>query len=452
MPLIPGPWSRPDPNRILKDLKSSLDRGDTSATRAELFEKALIEAEKSDRVADDFLEAIRDDVDDPDILVPALLRVLNAHGSDAGILTSLARFSERTRNIDYLNDPPERVFLPQLIHAMTNLNLQNLGQEDIEAFLEELATAARMAGRAFDSIAEQTFQGLMAQRSDYPPHLYSYGLFLKTRGRFEEGAKIYERAFEIDPDVGEAYLWNLGICATGARNGELAQRAWQALNIDTEIGSFDLPEMKIADVKVRVAEHPLTQRTGAADDPGLEETIWIERLGPCHGIVRSVMYQDLPTDYGDLVLIDGAPITYHTVDDDEVPVFPHLATLEHRGFQKYDFAATQTEAGQLVGLCGELPRDAVLYVHTEQVRTLCKYCWENDRQDHIEHEDLEQNSVRGRIAAPNVLAPEELLAALDHRLSGLTGARIFAPDLCLAAGDLDRSAFEARKFELLVNQ
>ena len=74
----------------------------------------------------------------------------------------------------------------------------------------------------------------------------------------------------------------------------------------------------------------------------LEETIWIERPSPCHGIVRSVLFQAEPgVDFGDMVLFDGAPITYHRYGDKQVPVFPHLATLHSWNHRFYDFAATQ---------------------------------------------------------------------------------------------------------------
>ena len=81
------------------------------------------------------------------------------------------------------------------------------------------------------------------------------------------------------------------------------------------MGRFGLPEGLYPQCKVKLAERPLAERTADVDNPGSEETIWIERLSPCHGIIRSVLYYDLGVDYGDIILIDGAPITYHTYGD-----------------------------------------------------------------------------------------------------------------------------------------
>jgi hypothetical protein len=85
-----------------------------------------------------------------------------------------------------------------------------------------------------------------------------------------------------------------------------------------EMGRFGLPEGSYGQVKVRLAEHPLAERKAGENDPGLEETIWIERLSPCHGIVRSALFQDLGVDYGDVVLFDGAPVTHHKYGEDHV--------------------------------------------------------------------------------------------------------------------------------------
>src|SRR5262249_53002825 len=155
-----------------------------------------------------------------------------------------------------------------------------------------------------------------------------------------EGMIANQRAAALVAEPSEAVQWNLGICATGAREGAVALDVWKRLEQKIEMGRFGLPEGSYATCKVRLAERPLAERDAESDDPGLEETIWIERLSPCHGIVRSVLYQRLGVDFGDVVLIDGAPITHHKYGDRDIPVFPHLATLVRSNYQFFDFAGT----------------------------------------------------------------------------------------------------------------
>src|SRR5581483_5227731 len=154
-----------------------------------------------------------------------------------------------------------------------------------------------------------------------------------------------------------------------------------------------LPDGSYPRCKVRLAERPLAERNAESDDPGLEETIWIERLSPCHGIFRSVLYQNLGVDFGDVILIDGAPITYHRYDETEVPVFPHLATLVRNQYQFFDFAGTQEEAKQIAGASVDLERDAIVYAHSESFRTLCMSCWRDPGVDHSHGETVEKHMV-----------------------------------------------------------
>ena len=160
-----------------------------------------------------------------------------------------------------------------------------------------------------------------------------------------------------------------------------------------ELGRFDLPEGGYPSCKVRLAERPLSQRDADNDNPGLEETIWIERLSPCHGIIRSVLFYDLGVNYGDVILFDGAPITYHKYGDKQIAVFPHLATIQKNNYQFFDFAGTQSAQGELGELSSDLGKDAVVYSHTENYTNLCSTCWRDEDIDHA-HKETEEKHER----------------------------------------------------------
>ena len=317
--------------------------------------------------------------------------------------------------------------------------------------MDGLSTTARMLARRHDDIAENSFQRRVELDPDYSGNHYSLGLFYKTRGRFQQGMLANQRAVELEDEPQESYEWNLGICATGARQGSVALEVWKRMNQKIEMGRFDLPEGRYPQCKVRLAQRPLAERDADHDDPGLEETIWIQRLSPCHGIVRSVLYQDLGVDYGDVVLIDGAPITEHTYGESLVPVFPHLATLIQSGYQYFDFAGTQDEAGRLADCSVDLDLDAIVYSHTESFQILCASCWRNPNVDHEKHEEMERHVVSGRIAAPPQISASGLLSQLDRALDSRQPCKIYSPSLCEAAGQTDRARIEKRRFDMLTS-
>jgi len=379
-----------------------------------------------------------------------LERIHEAHRTNELLLGLLGDALDAARDLDMLNaPPPESELFATVVDKLGALTAKARGADHEHILLTGLATAARMMARQRDQLAESAHRRLLELEPDVGYRHYNYGLLLKTRGRFREGMAANQRAASLAKEPSNATEWNLGICATGAREGTAALEVWKRMEQKIEMGRFGLPEGSYPSCKVRLAERPLADRTADSDDPGLEETIWIERLSPCHGIIRSVLYQRLGVDYGDVVLIDGAPITYHKYGDREVPVFPHLATLVHSNYQFFDFAGTQDGEGRINGASEDLDRDSVIYSHTENFSVLCAGCWRDQDIDHEHGETEEKHVVRGRIAAPPDVAPSELLRQIDAAMAKRSPCRIYSPDLCAAAGLTERVAFERRRFDML---
>lgn len=273
-----------------------------------------------------------------------------AHGDDDAMLGGLGSALEAAHDLRFLNGAPlsDDVFrgVAERLRSRVPLVRGSAGEVPM---LVGLATAGRLLGRAWDSDTESAYRRLLELRPTRWQDHDNFGLFLKVRGRFAEGLATNRRAAELGGDD-ESVRWNLGICATGARDGATALRVWKELGQKIEMGRFGLPEGGYAAVKVRLAEHPLAEREAGQSDPGLEETIWIERLSPCHGVVRSALFQNLGIDYGDVVLFDGAPVTHHKYGEQQVPVFPQLVTLERPGYRTFPFVGTQPSEGALAAL------------------------------------------------------------------------------------------------------
>ena len=381
-----------------------------------------------------------------------LLEIADAYDDHAAILSGLGLCLEAVRDIDNLNAAaPVHPIFQTTLEKLDRLARRYEGKAEQEEILRGLATAARMMARQRDKVAEDSLRKLTEINSHKSAHHYNLGLFYKTRGRFAEGVRANRAATNLSQEVIDSYEWNLGICATGAGDAEIALDVWKRMGQKIELGRFGLPEGGYSGCKVRLCERPLAERTADRDDPGDEETVWIERLSPCHGIVRSVLYRKLGVDYGDVILIDGAPITHHMYGDQQIPVFPHLATLLRRNYRFFDFAGTQQTARQLADMSEELEGDSVIYSHSESFKIMCENCWRNPDVDHADHRTIERHVVIGQIAASPDIAPERLLDLIDQGIARRKDCQIYAPDLCAAAGQLARERIDRRRFALLLD-
>ena len=376
--------------------------------------------------------------------------IIAAHRDSLKILGKLGEATQGVRDIDQLNlAAPEEPIFEALVERLAGLaGSGGLSGEDETTVLSGLATATRMMARQHDGLARKTYQRLVELDPNNSTSHYNYGLFLKTRGLFAEGMAENSVARSMVASPVESYEWNYGICATGANEGELALEVWKQMGNKLEMGRFGLPDGGYPECKVRLAERPLAERGKDNDDPGLEETVWIERLSPCHGVIRSVLYQELGVNFGDAVLIDGAPITYHSYGEREIPVFPQLATLRRNNYQIYEFAGMQDAPGSIEDSSEELSMDAVIYSHTENVQIVCSSCWRDGTMDH-QHDRVEKSIVTGKIAAPPEMTPKQLLAELDRALEKKPACRVYSPALCTTAGEESRALVEARRLEMI---
>lgn len=412
----------------------------------------LIEAQASSNAARALIGVVRNGPLTVEKSLELLTIIFTEHQNNDDMVILLASTMEAGRNIDYLNDPPPtHALFPKIIERLSDLNSAAYDETKELSIIEGLSSTARLMARQYDELAEKSYARLVELLPNASWAHYNQGLFFKTRGRFAEGIKANQRAIELADDPSDSQLWNLGICATGSGQSEVALNTWKKIGQKIEMGRFALPEGRYPSCKVRLAQRPLAERDADHDDPGLEETVWIERLSPCHGIIQSVLYQDLGVDYGDVILFDGAPVTYHKYGERQVPVFPHLATLRKNNYQFFDFAGTQGSEGELGDISEHLEKDAVIYSHSEQFSILCAGCWQDATIDH-EHKTREKKHiVTGRIAVPPAVDPKDIVAKIDACLKDTPETRMFSPDLCRAAGLQDRARIEERRFNLLIN-
>ena len=378
-------------------------------------------------------------------------RLLDRWSVELGVLSPLGEATERLVDLRYLNAaPPEAPFFGRLVAALGGAFDEAPDDSTRVAAARGLTTAARVAGRRFDAVCEAAHRALLAARPNRWQEHYNFGLFLKNRGRFAEGLEANQAAAERGGADEDSVIWNLGICATGAGDGAAALEQWGRIGSEVALGPDGLPEGRFGHVQVRLAERPVAERSPEQDDPGAEETVWVERKSPCHGQIINALYQDLGVDYGDLVLFDGAAIVSRRWGEREVPVFPHLASLRPGGWSIFWFAATQAELGQVDALGPRLGAGVELYVHTENFRVLCRTCWERQDQDHA-HTTEAHRVVTGKLVVPPDRPLAEVARALVAEEAAALQPRVYVPDLWTTVGDYARARVALGRYRMLAD-
>lgn len=371
-------------------------------------------------------------------------KVLDRWKDDLAVVMTFGGNAEAFVEMRFLNAAPvAHPFFEHLLESLGRLFDAERDPKHHFAIGQALSALARLRGRAADALCERIHRQLLALEPDHPAELYDFGLFMKTRGRFAEGVELNQRALAAG-NASEAVHWNLGICATGAGMGSVAQNVWRTLKMDLALGDAGLPHGEFGMVKVRLAERPLAARDATTDDPGLEETVWVERLSPCHGRVRNATFHPVGVDFGDLVLFDGAPIGEQTVGERRVHVFPHLATLKEarRGWDIFPFVGVQPERELLSRLGFDLPGDAAIETHTESLELLCAKCADALAPQHEHGTSAARGLVEGKLCLDRRIELGKSDRALAQLLASHAEAKIWSPALALALGDERRAREE----------
>ena len=368
---------------------------------------------------------------------------------EAMVMAPLANSFKLFVDMRLLNEAPPTNELSQRLLEFAARDFEKASGDARHDAAYRLYSVARLLGRAADELCERAIKAVIEHTPDAPNAWYDYGLFLKTRGRFAEGLAANQRSALLRKEADESTTWNLGICATGAGEGQVALDVWtKNLGAKLRIGDDGLPTGGWDEVKVRLAERPLAERTAKNDSPGAEETVWLERLSPCHGRVLNATSQDLGVDFDDVVLFDGASITSQEIQGRQVYVFPHLATLRKSDYRIFRFAAYLPAGLTPNEVNKQLPQGAIFYSHTHSVVMLCRQCALDGKTGQCGHrEKRDERAIRGKLC----IAPSVSLAKVDQALAKVFSgdAWLLSPPLAEGLGDHRRARAEQKRVDAL---
>jgi tetratricopeptide (TPR) repeat protein len=218
-----------------------------------------------------------------------------------------------------------------------------------------LAEALVEVGPAVDDDALTAFELALQTRPDDAAGWLALARLHTRRGRFAKGRDATQHALSIEHSP--AGHWNLALCLTALGAGEAAAEAWQALDHEAVLNREG--EAAVAGLEpVEVYLPADTPRVGTdfgsqakVGDAHAVESVWVRPISPCHGRLVSATRLELPADFDDVILWDGAPVDFRHADGRDVPRFRALAVLRQG-------------RAQTLGVRGRLPfPKALIKVH-----------------------------------------------------------------------------------------
>ncbi len=157
-----------------------------------------------------------------------------------------------------------------------------------------------------------------------PPYL-RLGQIYKYRREWKPALYYNKKAIALDAGNQQAW-WDMGLAATAIGKLRLARNVWEKFGHGPKAGAV----LKPASVRLQFQRQ--------------FEVLWVQRISPCLGHIRSVPQPASGRRYGDLVLIDNVVRGYHSSGAHRLPIFDELGLKKcaHYGA----FSCRLLEAGE----------------------------------------------------------------------------------------------------------
>ena len=288
------------------------------------------------------------------------------------------------------------------------------GTRERAALLAMRGNAERRLGATHDVAAVASFAASLTLDGSDGHAWFDCGLCHKWAGRFRAAWMAFTRAEErLGPT--RPVLFNRAIAATASGEVRDAVEAWRRAGIEAHASEAALPLVEgLGSVLVRVPTRGTGHLAGASvpDESIVFEELGVAMLSPCHGVVRTPSFRSAVIDFGDVVLIDPAPVVRGATAAQSV--FPLLHILNPGTEQRFRFLALEQDADAVRAMGEALPEGCVWYVHHTAVDRVCPRCAAGDTLTKHEHEaPIERRSVSGKLIVPAEISLDAVAKALD---------------------------------------
>jgi tetratricopeptide (TPR) repeat protein len=235
------------------------------------------------------------------------------------------------------------------------------------AIYNEKARKLEKRGKLKEAIEQYRKAALIDPSWSAPP--YNLGLLFKYQCKWKEALEYNRRAVHADPNNKEAW-WNFGIAATALGRWNLACQGWRGFGIDIPDGDgpIDLP-CGFSPIRINPKEEA--------------EVVWAHRIDPARAVLASIPFPESNHRWKDIVLNDGAPMGFRTVNGKKVPVLDELQLLEPSAFGTFVATVHVGDNPQATARLAQIAEqmEGCAEDWSTSIRIFCKKCSEGSPHD-----------------------------------------------------------------------
>lgn len=185
--------------------------------------------------------------------------------------------------------------------------------------------------------AVKLYKRLVKEAPQWSQPYLRLGHIYKYRREWKPALYYHKKAVALDVTIRQAW-WNIGLSATAVGKLRQARRVWE------KFGWSPKGQAPLKPVSVRLQFQKQF------------EVLWVQRISPCLGYVRSIPQPASGRRYGDLVLVDNIVQGYHSSGLHRLPIYDELGMKKcgHYGsFSCTLLQATAEDIKLLQQLCQE---------------------------------------------------------------------------------------------------
>ncbi len=266
--------------------------------------------------------------------------------------------------------------------------------------------------------------------------LSDLGVLHKRARRFRAALAAFDKARAKLGDL-RPLLFHTALAALATGQDATAREALEKIGFRVEGAARPfVPDLPQTEIRLPTIGTGRASFAAVPDEAAGFERVWMQPLSPVHGVVRTPTHREAIADFGDVVLVDPAPVAHRVEAGKRRPVLGVLGVLAKGDERRLPFLGLEQQPGDAAAIGAALPEGCVFYEHGTRIERICPRCAAGEtltKHAHLPPE--EHRAVFGKLVVPASVPLGSVRTALETARAARPGVMLAIPGLYEALRD-----------------